>query len=334
MHTASRRTTLLAAASAAVLTLAACGSDPAPEPAAAGTPAGAITVVTTTNVYAAVVTAVGGDAVAVTAVLDSPAADPHSFEATPQVALEISDAQLVLMNGGGYDDFMTTMLDAAANKPLVINAVDVSGLAGEEGHDHDDETGAATASAEATTADDGHDHGEFNEHVFYDLDSMIKVSHEIAHELAELDAAKAATFEANADTFAAKLGELKTKAAAIGAAHPGAQAIATEPVLGYLLEDAGISNVTPEAFSEAVENETDPSVADVADVEALLDGGTVGVLAQNTQTSGPVIEQVVSAAEKAGVPVVGVTETFPEGVSDYVTWIDNTLTSLSAALDS
>jgi len=327
----AHRTFLAATVTAAAVLLTACGSDDTPvsAPVPTGTAAAGaatITVVATTNVYGAIAKAIGGDAVAVTSILDSPSADPHSYEATPEVALEISDAQILVMNGGGYDDFADTLVGAAKNKPLVINAVDVSGLDA-------DEAGDDAHPSDGTTGEDAHDHGDFNEHVFYDLDSMMKLGDTLAAELGTLDPSVAATFTANAKTFSTALTGLKTKAAAIGTAHPGTSAIATEPVVGYLFEDAGISNVTPEAFSEAVENETDPSVADVADVTDLLKGGTVGVLAQNTQTSGPVIDQVVAAAEAAGVPVIGVTETLPEGVTDYVTWIGSTLDTLSAALD-
>ncbi|RIJ78671.1 ABC transporter substrate-binding protein [Nakamurella silvestris] len=335
---ALRRGALGATVASVALLLAACGSEDTPAAAGADTPApaGAINVVATTNVYGAVVKAIGGDAVAVTSILDSPSADPHSYEATPEVALEISDAKLLVMNGGGYDDFATTLVESAKTKPLVLNAVDISGLDADGDHA---ESGTATdaptgtPTADEHSDDDGHDHGSFNEHVFYDIDSMMKVGDRIAAELGTLDPAAAGTFTTNAKTFTAALTELKGKAAAIGAAHPGAAAIATEPVIGYLFQDAGITNVTPEAFSEAVENETDPSVANVADVTDLLKGGTVALLAQNTQTSGPVIDQVVAAAESAGVPVIGVTETLPEGVTDYVTWIGNTLDTLSAALD-
>jgi zinc/manganese transport system substrate-binding protein len=267
----------------------------------------AIPVVASTNVYASIVSTIGGDKVSVTAIMSDPSADPHSYEATPRTALEISKAKFVVANGGGYDDFVGTLVDASPNKPKVLDAVQISGLP----------TGP-----------------DFNEHVFYDLDSMIKLGNAIAAELGAEDAADAATFTANAKSFADKLTGLRDQAAAIGKAHPGTKAVVTEPVADYLLEDAGIEDVTPGGFSEAVEAETDPAAKDVAAMDKLISDKTVAVLIFNEQTSGPVVDGVRKTAETASVPVVGVTETLPAGVTDYATWIGGSITALSGALGS
>jgi zinc/manganese transport system substrate-binding protein len=110
--------------------------------------------------------------------------------------------------------------------------------------------------------------------------------------------------------------------------------VATEPVPGYLVEALGFTDLTPPSFSEAVDAESEVSVKDLADTETLLSSGTAALLFNNTQTAGPVTDQLVAAAESAGVGVVGVTETLPPGVPDYVTWMRDTLSAVSAALGS
>ena len=94
-----------------LLALALARCPPAPARGRVGTagpaaPApGTIPVVASTDVYGAVVRAVGGDRVAVTSLIDNPAADPHSYEAPPAAAAAVARARLVVVNGGGYDDF-------------------------------------------------------------------------------------------------------------------------------------------------------------------------------------------------------------------------------------
>ena len=84
-------------------------------------------MVASTNVYGDIVKTIGGPAVAVTSIIDNPEKDPHEYEADARTQLALSKAQLVIENGGGYDDFMDTMVKSARAKPTVINVADVSG---------------------------------------------------------------------------------------------------------------------------------------------------------------------------------------------------------------
>lgn len=270
-----------------------------------------IRVLASTDVYAAIARQIGGDAITVTAILDRPDADPHSFEATPRTALEVSQAALMIVNGGGYDDFTTHLLAVAKPKPAVIDAVEVSGL---------DAAGSAGNAA------------DFNEHVFYDLPAMAALGTRIAERLARIDPSAAGAFSRNAADFTTILDGLQSRASAIAAAHPHVTAVVTEPVADYLLTAAGITDVTPHGFTQAIENETDPSVKDTAAVESLLASGSVQLLVYNVQTTGPVTDRVKAAAADAGVPVVGVSETLPTGVPDYPSMIGAVLAAIDRAL--
>jgi zinc/manganese transport system substrate-binding protein len=302
-------------AAAALLSLAACGSaaDPATEPAAASKPV----IVASTDVYGSIATAVGGDLVEVRSLIDSPSADPHEYEATPADAAAVARAAIVVKNGGGYDDFAQSLVDSAGTDPTVIDAVELSGLepAEEPGH----------------TADDGHDHGEFNEHVWYDLGTVRKVAERIATDLGQKDAANAATYTANAQAFGTELDQLQQKVDAIKATHDGQSIAVTEPVPLYLTEAAGLQNVTPEAFSEAVEEGNDPAAAVLA--ETLQVVPTAKVVVANSQTESASTAEVEKAATAAGVPIVKVGETLPDGVDGYVAWQTAQLDDLAGALN-
>src|SRR5688572_8039425 len=128
---------LLGPGLAAIVMLASgCGS---------GSPASGdegIAIVASSNVYGDIAARIGGDAVTITSIMSDPSADPHSYEANPQNLLALSKADIVIANGGGYDDFIDTMLGTADNPDaVVLHAADLSGLAGGD---------------------------EFNEHVWYD----------------------------------------------------------------------------------------------------------------------------------------------------------------------
>ena len=78
-------------------------------------PAGTISVVGAENQYANVLQQVGGKYVAATAIMSNPNTDPHTFEASASVARTLSQAQLVVQNGVGYDTWANTIESAAPN---------------------------------------------------------------------------------------------------------------------------------------------------------------------------------------------------------------------------
>ena len=291
-------------AGVAAFALAGCSTSPSETPATGS--ADDIRVVASTNVYGSLAEAVGGDAVAVTSIIDDPSKDPHEYQADGQNQLAVSKAQVVIENGGGYDDFIDTMLSAASDSDAaVLNVSEISGLE-KEG---------------------------FNEHLWYDFPTMQKLVDSLVTEFSALDAAGGSTFEANGEAVKAKLADLEAEEAAIKASHAGAGVAITEPVPLYLLEAAGLEDKTPEAFSEAVEEGTDVPPLVLQETLALFDAKSVALLVYNAQTGGPQTDAVVSAAEKNGIPVVGVTETMPTD-ADYFSWMQSNIDAVAAALGS
>ena len=67
---------------------------------------GRIAVVASTSVYGDIARAIGGDAITVRSLITDAAQDPHSFEASAQDQLAVAKADVVIENGGGYDDFV------------------------------------------------------------------------------------------------------------------------------------------------------------------------------------------------------------------------------------
>jgi zinc/manganese transport system substrate-binding protein len=316
----------LAAALAATL-LVACGSSNDPTAASADPADGRIAVVTSTTVWADVAREVGGDRVAVTPVITDPAVDPHSFEPNAQAQLAVSKAQLLVQNGGGYDDWMTQMAQASGSIAPVIDVVALTAHADEPAV-----TGpAATDLAESDAAENGHEHTDGNEHVWYDVDAVQDAAAAIAAALAELEPAQARTFASRAGSFDGRLNELSAQVAAIRAAHAGAPVAVTEPVPLPLLLAAGLENRTPEDFSTAIEDGTDVPPAALEEMLQVVSGKHVELLVVNQQTSSSQTERVRSAAEAAGVPVVLVTE-FPPPQEQYVPWMKSTIDAISTAL--
>jgi len=306
----SRRTKSVFAAVSALAVLAlgatACASSdkastgPGAPNASAANPGGGekIKVVASTDVWGSVVTAVGGDKVEVTSIIHDPSADPHSYETTASDAIAAKNAKLTLSNGGGYDDFFSKLADQATGAQKLV-AVDI----------------AAT--------------GNENEHVWYSLPGVEKIADQVAAKLGEIQPASKDAFTANATAFKGKTQELLKKVSGLSS---GAKVVATEPVAHYLLDSAKVTDATPPAFAEAVEAEQDVPAAALNEVKQLISGKQVKALVNNAQTTTPVTQQVVGDAKNAGIAVVDVTETLPQGVTDYIAWMTKEVDALAGAL--
>jgi zinc/manganese transport system substrate-binding protein len=270
---------------------------------------GTVRLVASTDVYGDIAKQIGGSHVSVTSVIDDPSKDPHEYEADARTQLKLSRAQIVIENGGGYDDFMGTLLKAADNTDArVLNVADISG--------YDQEP-----------AD-----GEFNEHLWYDFPTIEKLSSSLVSTLSKADPAHAEAFEAAAKTFTDKLGDLEQREADLATRLQGTGVAITEPVPLYLLEAAGLVNKTPEAFSEAIEEDNDVAPGVLKETTDLFAQHKVALLVYNEQTGGPQTELVLKAAKAAGVPRVGVTETLPAD-HDYLGWMSDNLNAIGTALD-
>lgn len=296
------------------------------------------TVYATTNVWGSVAKAVGGDKVNVIVGVDDLSQDPHDYQATAIDKLNITKSAVMLVNGGGYDDWGMSLAESVSHKPVVINAVALSGLspntdnaADESAGEHQHDTQHEIKTAHPQPSDHPHVHGDFNEHVFFSLDTAKKVAEAVNKQLAATSPANQAIYAKNTQHFIQQIDALKVKAKQIGQ-QKAITAFATEPVIEYLLADMGIKDVTPKAYVVQSETDAGVSVKVLNDSKSLLSNKQVGLLVVNAQTEDATSKQLITLAKASTVPVVAVYETLPDGVTSYTQFIEKTLDDFAAAM--
>lgn len=294
----------LAAAAATALLATACSSATA----AGNTGSSAsIQAIGAENEYANVIQQIGGKYVQVTAIMSNPNTDPHTFEASPAVAREISNASLIVQNGVGYDTWASDIEKAVpASSRKIVDVQQLLGL------------------PDSTP----------NPHLWYNPTTMPKVATAIANDLAAIQPAHASYFKANAAKFTQSLSAWTQAIAAFKAAHPGTPVATTEPVADYMLQAAGADNMTPWAFQADIMNGTDPSAQDVAVERSLFTQHKVKVFVYNQQVTDSLTESFITLAQANGIPVVGVYETMPVPGYDYQSWMLAEVQDLQRAVAS
>ena len=266
-----------------------------------------ITAIGAENEYADVISQIGGKYVQASAIMSNPNTDPHTFEASPAVAREISSAKLIVQNGVGYDDWATTIENAAPGSGRkVINVQQLLGLP-------------------TNTA---------NPHLWYNPTTMPAVANAIATDLEQIDPAHASYYKANEATFVSSLAAWNKAIAIFKATYSNTPVATTEPVADYMLTAVGADNLTPFAFQADIMNGTDPSPQNTATERALFTEHKVKVFLYNQQVTDSFTESFITLAHDNGIPVVGVYETMPTPGYDYQSWMLAEVNALTKAVSA
>ena len=271
-------------------------------PDAAAAPA-TITIVAAENFYGDVIGQIAGDRVSVTSIISDPNVDPHEYESRTRDIVAIGRARLVVINGLGYDGFIRKLLKAAPNPERAV--MDVAQLTGRKEGD--------------------------NWHLWYDPATMLTFAHAVADALVRLDSPNAASYRNRLLLFQASYRPLTAEIAALRAKLAGAPIGATEPIFENMANALGLKILTSREFQKSIEEGQDPPARAIAEMEDQLRRHEIKVLIYNVQTVSPVTERIRKDAARLGVPVVGVSETLPPGLS-YQRWMIKQLDELERAL--
>ena len=289
-----KTTRLFAIALAAVLALSGCAPTQAESQ--------KFQIVASTNVWGSIAAAIGGDKVEVTSIIDNANKDPHSYEATARDQLAVEKADLVIANGGGYDDFIDTMSQAAGNKQIFRASSAVTSVAWQE-----------------------------NEHLWFSLQAVAEVAAALADTLASIDGENAQTYLANSTAYLAELTTLASEVGKLKNITNGYSYFGTEPLAVWLMADLGFADKTPAEFAEAIENETDVPPVTMKESLDLIASGKLNYLVINAQTQNSQVQQIIDAARDAGLRAVVLSEILPEGES-YLTWMAANLKTLNPGM--
>jgi zinc/manganese transport system substrate-binding protein len=249
-----------------------------------------------------VVRPLAGPCATVTTVIASAAIDPHEYEPTTGDIAAFQEADLVVLDGAGYDSWAAAAVADLDPGPARVVAAQVAG-----GADHDP-------------------------HLWYSPTVVHQLAAAVTARLQALAPADAGVFARQAAAFRAELAPYDRAVAALRPLAARHTYAATETVFDRMAHALGLTDVTPAGYRRSVSNESDPAPADVAALQAALTGHRADVLIFNRQTEGAIPDQLRAAARRAGVPVVEVTESPPQGSRSFVAWQTEQLRELEGAL--
>jgi zinc/manganese transport system substrate-binding protein len=290
------------AASAAVVALAggACGAG------TGGSTPGLINVVAGENFWGSIAAQLGGSKVSVHSVVTDPNADPHEYESSTVDAQAFADADLVILNGAGYDDWGQKLLDANASTHRQV--LNIAQLLGRKPGD--------------------------NPHFWYNPDYVLAVAGKITAQYKAIDPGGASFFDQQRSALATSLKPYTDRIAEIKSKYAGTPIGSTESIFVYMAAALGLNLISPPEFMNAVAEGTDPPVSAVATFHDQVAGKLIKVLVYNVQASSALTTSLKQLAQQQGIPSVGVTETLQPVGAAFQDWQVAQLAALEAALAS
>lgn len=321
----ARSLVLLFAASA--LALASCVSPGAAEP---------LKVVASFSVLGDMVRQVAG-ARAQVDILVGPNGDAHVFQPTPAHAKTLAGADLVVVNGLGFEGWIGRLVVSSGYAgPVLVATTGIDPLKVEGDHADGDGSDRHDAGAEEGHADDAarHGHGDADPHAWQDLANALIYVENIRVALCQADAAGCAAYRANAAAYSAEIETLDAEVRAAVAAVPKhlRRIITSHDAFRYFEAAYGIEMIAVQSASTDVE----PSAADVAAlIRQIRQDGVRAIFVENI-ADGRMVEQI---ARDTGAVVGG--EIYSDSLSEpsgpaasYLDMIRHNVRAITRAIGS
>lgn len=256
------------------------------------------TITTTVNTYKEPVQSVVGNKYHVESIIKSVNVDPHSFSPSNNNAKQIADSKLIVSNGLGYDDWVNKLVTAnSQDKNLIDFSSDVL-----------------------------HKKNGDNEHVWFGVSNVQKLSRAVYLKMSQEEPKNKEYYKNNYQQYSQKLNKLIVREQKLKQKLNGKKAYVTEPLPYYLLQDLGVTIDNPH-FAKAIEDDTDPSISDIENMQQGLKKHQVDFLVVNKQVTSGIITKMTSLAKKNNVPIIYFTETLPSDLG-YYQWMNDNLNQI------
>jgi len=265
----------------------ACGEDGKEEAAGGGD---GVKVVTSIELFADLIRPVAGDRAQVIALVAS-GADPHTYEPVPSQVADVSEADLALINGLGFEE---TLADVIENN--VGGGVPVVEMS----------DGLPVIGAS--------DEGTGNPHLWLNVRNAMRYVEVVRDRLIQVDPEGEEAYAANAQAYLAELEELDREVESSIDSIPAERRklVTSHDAFPYLAERYGLELVGVVLRSPGQE----PSAGDVADLARTIAAEDVPAVFAEPQFNARVLEL---AAEDAGVEVCTLySDAFDDQVHTYV----------------
>ena len=242
-------------------------------------------VVSSFSILGDVAQQIGGNRISVSNLVSADA-DAHAYQLTSGDLKKLKSAKLILLNGLGLEKADITRAVKQSNIPYAEATAGITAIKADDHHHH--------------AHDDGHDHGEYDPHVWHDPVLMQKYASNVANALIKADPAGKAYYEQRLKNYTVELQKLDGYAKQQFGVIPANQrkVLTGHDSFAYLGKRYGITFLAPQGVS----TEGDASAKQVASIiRQIKQQGVKAVFTENIK-DGRMVQRI---SQETGAKVGG-----------------------------
>jgi zinc/manganese transport system substrate-binding protein len=261
-----------------------------------------LNIVVTVNQWTSIANELAGECTKIDTIVSGTDVDPHEFEPLPADVSKIEKADILIVNGLGYDEWATKAAQNAKGGQKIINIGELT----------------------------GHEDGD-NPHLWYSASAMEDYTNKLKTVLEETSG-KSQKLDNNYIHVLEESNLLKLRYNSLSMFTSGRHYVATEGVADYLAADLGLIDSTPDGYKNSVQNEAEPSISDLEAFKSKMTGNWEAdrmFMFYNSQEEDDTTKDLRAVAMQAGLTIIDVTEQMPDNYSNLQTWIGETADLLS-----
>lgn len=248
-------------------------------------------------------------------------AEPHDWEPTPKLIIELSKADMLIYNGAGMETWIENILtNISKDRTKIVDASkDIELL---EPSEH--ETGEEHEGEE-------HEHGSFDPHIWVSPKRIMQQAQTVYDALAEVDPENSEYYGANYKELIARLSKLDNDIKAAAGTFRSNVMVVSHEAFGYFAEDYGLEQVA----IRGINPQEEPSPSKMAELVGICRENNVKYIFFEKLTS-PKLSETLAREVGAGTMVLndtaGLNEEDLKSGRDYITVMYENLENLKKAL--
>lgn len=181
-----------------------------------------------------------------------PSGEPHDYEISAKMVKDIQNSNVLIKNGLGVDAFVDDVTSESDKLKIVIASDGIKTLK------YDEEN----SSKEEHEEDDVHKHGEYDPHVWLNINNAIKECENIKNILIEVDSENKDYYEENYINYIQSLKDLQKSYDSNLSNVNGKSLLVSHDAYGYLCEEYGLKQISVTGVSPNQE----PSISKITEI--------------------------------------------------------------------
>lgn len=244
----------------------------------------------------------------------------HDYQLTTQDMITLDSADLLVMNGGGMESFIENVVSSYPELTIVEASKGINMLPSESEHDHDHENEEHDHDHENEEHDheeheEGHhhDHGEYNAHVWMNIENYLVQIKNVYEALVEYDPENEAKYKANYEEYTNRVTKLKEEYVETLTDIANREVVIFHDAFAYMAQELGLDVVS----TINLDGDSSLSAGEVSEIIDEVKHHKVKVLFTEEQYSDSIAKSVAKETEAK----VYVIDSLVTGSRDYDSYL-------------